>query len=352
MIDTLLIDWSGTLADDLHATLIATNAVLAAFDVAALDRAAFQQEFELPFMRFYERFLPGVAQAEVDRIFFAAYEPLRDEIPLLPDARCFLEYARSSGMRAYLFSTMRPSLLVAEVARHGIGHLVDGMFGGIVDKGEAIGPILTELAVRADHTLFLGDMVHDIEAAQGAGVRSGAVATGYSHRERLAAATPDYLFENLGEVIGFLSREAAVEGLEMPIATVGGLVVHTDGDILLVRTEKWSGKWGTPGGKIEYGETVEQAFVREVREEAGLSIRDPEILLVQDCVFSREFYRKKHFLLVNLQGIADHKAVRLNYEASEFAWVTPTVALTMDLNQPTRFLIEQVYGDKGMGGEG
>jgi len=351
MIDTLLIDWSGTLADDLQATLVATNAVLSSFDVPPLDSAAFQREFELPFMRFYERFLPGVGQAEVDRIFFAAYEPLRDEIPLLPDARCFLEYARSSGMRSYLFSTMRPSLLAAEVARHGIGHLVDGMFGGIVDKGEAIGPILTELRVRADHTLFLGDMVHDIEAAQGGGVRSGAVATGYSHRERLAEAAPDYVFDNLGEVIGFLSREAAVEGLEMPIATVGGLVVHPDGEILLVRTDKWSGKWGTPGGKIEYGETVEQAFVREVREEAALDIHDPEVVLVQDCVFSPEFYRKKHFLLVNLQGIAEHKAVRLNYEASEFAWVTPTVALTMDLNQPTRFLIEQVYGKGGMGGE-
>jgi phosphoglycolate phosphatase len=352
MIDTLLIDWSGTLADDLHATLVATNAVLAAFDVTSLDRAAFQREFELPFMRFYERFLPGVGQAEVDRIFFAAYEPLRDQIPLLPDARCFLEYARSSGMRSYVFSTMRPSLLESEVTRHGIGHLVDGLFGGIVDKAEAIGPIVTELRLRPDHTLFLGDMVHDIEAAQRGGVRAGAVATGYSPRERLVATAPDYLFDNLGEVIGFLARESAVEGLEMPIATVGGLVVHSDGELLLVRTDKWSGKWGTPGGKIEYGETVEQAFVREVQEEVGITIQRPEVLLVQDCVFSPEFYRKKHFLLINLRGTAAHKEVRLNYEASEFAWVTPAAALTMDLNQPTRFLIEQVYGKGGMGGEG
>ena len=347
MIDTLLIDWSGTLADDLQATLTATNEVLAAYGVGPMDRETFQREFELPFMRFYARFLPGIGQVEVDRIFFAAYEPLRDQIPLLPDARCFLEYLRSGGVRSYIFSTMRPSLLEAEVERHGIGHLVDGLFGGIVDKREAIGPILTALQVPADHTLFLGDMVHDITAARGAGVRSGAVTTGYSHRADLAAAGPDYVFDSLGEVIGFLSREAAVEGLEMPIATVGGLVVHADGEVLLVRTRKWSGKWGTPGGKIEYGETVEQAFVREVREEVGLIVRDPKVLLVQDCIFSREFYRKKHFLLINLQGVTEQKEVRLNYEASEFAWLTPAVALTMDLNQPTRFLIEQVYGEGG-----
>jgi phosphoglycolate phosphatase len=344
MIDTLLIDWSGTLADDLHATLAATNDVLTAFGVAPLDRAAFQREFELPFMRFYERLLPGVTQEEVDGIFFAAYEPLRDVIPLMPDSRCFLEFARSRGLRIYLFSTMRPALLDAEVARHGIGHLVDGVYGGIVDKAEAIGPILASLGVPADHTLFLGDMVHDIAAAQSAGVRSGAVTTGYSHHDALADAAPDYMFDSLGEVIEFLTRDAAIETLEMPIATVGGLVVHTDGELLLVRTRKWSGKWGTPGGKIEYGETVIDAFLREVREETGIAARDPEFVLVQDCIFSPEFYRKKHFLLVNLRAVADSKAVRLNYEAMEYAWTTPAAALTWDLNEPTRRLIEQVYG--------
>jgi phosphoglycolate phosphatase len=347
MIDTLFIDWSGTLADDLHATLVATNEVLAAFGMATLDRAAFQREFELPFMRFYERLLPGVSQEKVDDIFFAAYEPLRNVIPLMPDARCFLEFARSSGFRSYLFSTMRPGLLETEVERHEVGHLVDGVYGGIVDKAQAIGPILASLQVTPDHTLFLGDMVHDIEAAQAAGVRSGALTTGYSHRTALAAAAPDYLFDSLGEVIGFLAREAAVEALEMPIATVGGLVVHTDGDLLLVRTRKWSGKWGTPGGKIEYGETVTEAFAREVREETGIVPRDAEIVVVQDCIFSPEFYRKKHFLLINLRAIADRKDVRLNYEAMEYAWATPATALTWDLNEPTRRLIERVYGPGG-----
>jgi ADP-ribose pyrophosphatase YjhB (NUDIX family) len=242
---------------------------------------------------------------------------------------------------------MRPSLLEAEVARHDIGELVDGVFGGIVDKADAIGPILASLEVPPDHTLFLGDMVHDIEAAQAAGVRSGALTTGYSHRDALSAAAPDYLFDSLGEVIGFLAREAAVEALEMPIATVGGLVVHADGELLLIRTRKWSGKWGTPGGKIEYGETVVDAFVREVLEETGIVLRDPQFVLVDDCIFSPEFYRKKHFLLVNLRGIADSKAVRLNYEAMEYAWTTPADALTWDLNEPTRLLIERVYGAGG-----
>jgi len=343
MIDTLLVDWSGTLADDLGATLAATNAVLAAYGQAPLDRPTFQREFELPFMRFYERYVPGRSRAEVDARFFAAYEPLCGEIPLLPAARALLAFARDTGVAVHLFSTMRADLLQAEVVRHHLAGLVDGIHGSIEDKRQAMGPLLAALDARPDTTVFVGDMVHDVEAARAAGVRAVAVATGYTDRAALAAAHPDYLCDDLGEVVALLARDRAVERLAMPIATVGGLIVHDDGEILLIRTAKWSGKWGTPGGKIDYGETMEQAFVREVAEETGLALTDPEIVLVQDAVFSPEFHSKKHFLLVNLRGRVHTKAVRLNYEAQDYAWVTPEAALAMELNAPTRFLIEAVF---------
>ncbi len=343
MIETLLVDWSGTLADDLGATLTATNAVLAAHGKPPLDRAAFQRQFELPFMRFYERLLPGCTREEVDAPFFAVYEELRHQIPLLPSARCLLTFAREHRLPLHLFSTMRADLLEAEVARHGLTELVSGVHGGIDDKRPAMVALLAELGARPDTTLYVGDMVHDVEAARTAGVRVVAVATGYAPRELLAASRPDHLCDDLAQVVALLARDGAVEGLAMPLATVGGLIVHDDGEILLVRTAKWSGKWGTPGGKIDYGETMEQAFVREVEEETGITVTDPEVLLVQDAVFSPEFHTKKHFLLINLRGRAHTKEVRLNYEAQAYAWVTPEAALAMDLNEPTRVLIEAVY---------
>jgi len=36
------------------------------------------------------------------------------------------------------------------------------------------------------------------------------------------------------------------------------------------------GKWNGPGGKVEPGETLEQAVVREVKEETGLVVSRPE----------------------------------------------------------------------------
>ncbi len=49
------------------------------------------------------------------------------------------------------------------------------------------------------------------------------------------------------------------------------IIPDESGRILLVKRCD-CGKWGIPGGLMEYGETLEQAALREAREETGLDI--------------------------------------------------------------------------------
>ena len=68
---------------------------------------------------------------------------------------------------------------------------------------------------------------------------------------------------------------------------------------------------------------------------------------------SREFYREAHFVLLNYTcRVAGPGEVRLNEEAQEFRWVRPEEALQMDLNQPTRILLNQVKAIKRAKGAG
>jgi 8-oxo-dGTP diphosphatase len=61
---------------------------------------------------------------------------------------------------------------------------------------------------------------------------------------------------------------------EPRIPCVGAIITGPDGRILLIKRgkEPQAGRWSLPGGRVEPGETDEQAVVREVREETGLQV--------------------------------------------------------------------------------
>ena len=62
--------------------------------------------------------------------------------------------------------------------------------------------------------------------------------------------------------------------MKKPSITVDGVIIK-NGKILLVkrRNEPFKGKWALPGGFVEYGETVEKAVLREVKEETGMDAK-------------------------------------------------------------------------------
>ncbi|RLC91696.1 MAG: NUDIX hydrolase [Chloroflexi bacterium] len=61
------------------------------------------------------------------------------------------------------------------------------------------------------------------------------------------------------------------------VVAVGAVIEDGQGRVLLVKHVKerggfWQGKWICPGGKLGFGETIEEGIMREVREETNLEI--------------------------------------------------------------------------------
>lgn len=127
--------------------------------------------------------------------------------------------------------------------------------------------------------------------------------------------------------------------MQRPLVCVGALVREPGGQVLLVRTTKWRGLWGVPGGKVEWGESLLDAVKREFAEETGLTLTSIEYAQTQEAVLSPEFHKPAHMLLVDFLAESAAQDIAPNEEIEAWAWVSLEEAATFPLNTFTRTLV-------------
>jgi phosphoglycolate phosphatase-like HAD superfamily hydrolase/ADP-ribose pyrophosphatase YjhB (NUDIX family) len=351
VIRNIIFDWSGTLVDDLPAVLEATNHVLAQAKRPEMTLEEFRSEFCLPFTTFYDKHTPDIPLQQLEEWFHSRFGQVQESVCALPHAESFLRFCAAQEVRTFLLSTVSQRYFETQAGATGFGKYIQTPYVNVWDKRRKIREILETHQLHPEETLFIGDMEHDIETAREGGIHSCAVLTGYNTLDQLRLADPDLIVEHLGELQDLLEQnhmqlQRPAKGFldrHRPIVTVGALIFSEAGEVLMVRTHKWSNLWGIPGGKVRWGESSTDALSREVREETGLEIGSIRFELVQDCIHSKEFYRETHFILLNYSCRAvGEPVVVLNEEAQEFQWVTLAQAQKLPLNHPTRVLLAHV----------
>ena len=125
-----------------------------------------------------------------------------------------------------------------------------------------------------------------------------------------------------------------------PEPTVGAFIFNDRGELLLMQSHKWPGRYVVPGGHVELGERLEQAVIREAREETGLDVREIEFINFQQFIYDPAFWKKRHFIFFDFACKTDGTDVQLNDEAEGFTWVKPDRALALVLDTYTRRSVE------------
>jgi len=135
--------------------------------------------------------------------------------------------------------------------------------------------------------------------------------------------------------------------MRYPEATVGAVILNSEAKVLICKSNKWNHKYVIPGGHIEAGESMEEALVREVKEETGLDVFEIELLGINESIYSKSFQNKKHFIFVDFICRSNSNDVTLNEEAQSYEWINLTEIENYNLEKFTAKLLKELRkGDK------
>src|SRR5215475_1645139 len=117
------------------------------------------------------------------------------------------------------------------------------------------------------------------------------------------------------------------------ILVVAAALIDPDGRVLIAKRppeKAMAGLWEFPGGKIEVGETPEQALIRELSEELGIVVREP---CLAPFTFASHAYENFH-LLMPLFLCRRWEGTPVPHEHVAVKWVRPRDLIADPISYP------------------
>lgn len=126
-----------------------------------------------------------------------------------------------------------------------------------------------------------------------------------------------------------------------PLIGVGAVVFNARDQILLIKRGKAPhyGRWMVPGGTLEWGETLEQAAIREVREETGIEIEIEAFVEIVEAMAPGE--AGYHFVIMDYAARAVSGSLSAGSDALDAVWADRDALSDYDLPPELLTVIEK-----------
>jgi 8-oxo-dGTP diphosphatase len=131
--------------------------------------------------------------------------------------------------------------------------------------------------------------------------------------------------------------DAPVEGDRTVVRVVAAALYDAQGRVLIAERlpgKHMAGRWEFPGGKIEPGESEQQALARELREELGVEVTmaHPQLTLSHDYPGRR--------VQISMWIVDRYAGVPRGLDGQGLKWVTPEALDDEDVLEADRPFIE------------
>lgn len=187
-------DWNGTLLDDARLCVDVMNGVLRSRALPPLTLERYQEIFDFPVIRYYERLGFDFARDPFEVVgteFIRNYETRRHEAGLQAGARELLELLRHFEVGQSVLSAYRHDTLETLLRHHGVREFFHRVVGsddhyatGKVEQGRRF---IAELGLPPADVVLIGDTTHDHEVAVAMGIECLLLPCGNHSRARLEA---------------------------------------------------------------------------------------------------------------------------------------------------------------------
>ena len=130
-----------------------------------------------------------------------------------------------------------------------------------------------------------------------------------------------------------------------PVVAVGAIVFR-DNRVLLVRRGQPPSQdlWAIPGGRVEIGETLQEAAEREILEETGFTIKALDPVYTFDYIERDGSARTRyHYVIVDLMANYVGGEPRAGDDASAARWVSSDELAALKVSAKTRQLLKTQF---------
>ena len=195
----IIFDWSGTLVNNVPQFYSVVKKIFETYKREIISLEEVRENFTLPYMKFYEKYIPEMSQ-ETQNVIFKK-EIQKQPLPkLYPGVLEILKEIKNKQYTIFVVSSNHKETILNEVKQLGAEEFIEKIFPDVYTKSPTLKMIISKYNLNMDQSFYVGDTSGDVEAGKESNLPTIGISWGYQSKNKLKLSNPDYLIDNILDI--------------------------------------------------------------------------------------------------------------------------------------------------------